>query len=181
MSIASDSYSKHKNLKISAAELGIPWQSLYVQLRKEGVQVTGDKLRYGTDRDKLGALAEQEFCRLVPIASDLNAKSFQSKYDFDVLGFKVDVKASMPRQLNKRYKALSWAFSFKKQSMICDFICCFCLNEDKTIRHVLLVPKEFFHGLQTVSVSCDGYSKWLDYKVEASELAPFFQSVSEVQ
>lgn len=61
--------------------------------------------------------------------------------------------------------------------MMCDFICCFCMNDDKTTKHILLVPSEFFKGLQTVSVSCNGDSKWLDYAVEADELLKFFSDL----
>lgn len=53
MSIESDAYEKHKNLKLAAEELGIKWQYLYVILRKEGVAVCGDKSRYGSDKDRL--------------------------------------------------------------------------------------------------------------------------------
>lgn len=162
------------NLKLAASELGVAWQSLYVRLKQMGEPVTGDKLRYGSDRDRLGAMGEQEFIRLVPFAVSRNTFKYQSEYDFDVLGKKVDVKTSYPRQLNRKYDAKSWAFSFKKQSLICDFICCFCMNEDKSVRHVLLIPSEFFIGLQTVSVSCQGGSKWLDYTVNANDLAGFF-------
>jgi hypothetical protein len=176
MSIESNAYSKHKNLKIAANELGIKWQILYAKLKAQGVNVTGDKLRYGTDRDRLGALGEQMFKNLVPFAKDHNQDQFQSKVDFDVNGLKVDVKAGKPRQLNKRFKALSWSFSFKRQALIADFIVCFCLDEESSIEHVLLVPKEFFVGLQTVSVSREGISKWLDYKIEPQELAEFFTS-----
>lgn len=172
-------YRKHMNLKLAALELGVAWQSLYVRLKKLGEPVTGDKLRYGTDRDRLGAIAEAEFKRLVPFATDNNKLQHQSKYDFDVNGQKVDVKAARPHQLNKKYEAKSWAFSFKKQSLVCDFICCFCFNDDKTLAHVLLVPSEFFKGLQTVSVSCSGGSKWLDYSISQYELAPFFTSLFE--
>lgn len=176
MSIESDAYNKHKNLKIAANELGIKWQTLYVKLKAQGVNVVGDKLRYGADRDRLGALGEQMFQFLVPFAKDHNQEQFQSKVDFDVNGLKVDVKAGKPRQLNKRFKALSWSFSFKRQSLIADFIVCFCLDEEKNIEHVLLVPNEFFAGLQTVSVSREGGSKWLDYKIDPNELADFFLS-----
>lgn len=177
MSIASDAYNKHRNLKLAAAEIGMPWQSLYVQLKKEGVAVTGDKLRYGSDRDRLAALAEAEFKRLVPAARDMNTVAFQAKWDFEVGGLKVDVKAAMPSQRNKKYDAKGWAFSFKKQSLLCDFICCFCMGEDKSIGRVLLVPKEFFEGLQTITVSCEGRSKWLEYSTAPEELAPFFASI----
>jgi hypothetical protein len=172
-------YEKHRNLKLAAAELGITWQTLYVRLRRAGVAVIGDKMRYGTDRDRLGAMSEAQFQQLVPYAVSKNAEAFQAKYDFDVAGHKVDVKASMPRRLNKRHQAESWAFSFKKQSLVCDFIVCFCLNEERAPEHILLVPKEFFAGLQTVSVSRRGDSKWLDYAVKPSELAEFFSAVPQ--
>jgi hypothetical protein len=179
MNIESDAYHKHMNLKIAANELGIKWQTLYVKLKAQGVKVVGDKLRYGSDRDKLGATGEQMFRNLVPFAKDCNQSQYQSKVDFHVNGLMVDVKASKPRQLNKRYKSLSWSFSFKKQALVADFIVCFCLDEEKNIEHILLVPSEFFVGLQTVSVSRNGGSKWLDYKIETHELPLFFLSFEE--
>ena len=51
-------YEKHKNLKLAANELGVKWQTLYVQLRNRGVPITGDKSRYGSDKDRLAARAE---------------------------------------------------------------------------------------------------------------------------
>lgn len=181
MSLIQEAYAKHKNLKLAAAELGMPWQILYANLKKEGVDVTGDKLRYGSDRDKLSALAEDEFSRLVPSAKVMNQVRWQYPWDFEVGDLKIDVKASMPRQLNKKYPATSWAFSFKKQSLTCDFIVCFCFGVDKAIQRVLLVPKEFFMGLQTVSVSCEGNSKWLDYAVEPGDLSSFFSSLAPAE
>lgn len=167
-------YRKHMNLKLAANELGIAWQTLYCRLKAMGEPVAGDKLRYGTDRDRLGAMGEAEFKRLVPFAVDNNEREFQSKFDFTVAGWKVDVKAALPRRLSKRFAAQSWAFSFKRQSLICDFMCCFCFDENKANPRILLVPSEFFRGLQTVSVSCAGESKWLDYTIPADELAQFF-------
>lgn len=170
-------YRKHMNLKLAAAELGVAWQSLYVRLKNLGEPIIGDKMRYGSDRDRLAAMAEEKFLQLVPFAIDQNKISWQSKVDFSVLGHLVDVKSARPRQLNKRFEALSWSFSFKKQSMVCDFVCCFCLDEEKAIEHVLLVPKEFFVGLQTVSVSRNGGSKWLDYAIPQQNLAGFFSAL----
>ncbi len=172
-------YQKHMNLKLAANELGIAWQSLYVRLKKAGVPVSGDKLRYGTDRDKLGAIGESHFKALVPFAMSRNDYEYQSKYDFDVCGFKIDVKASRPHKLNQKYESLSWAFSFKKQTLVCDFICCFCMDEEKEIECVLLIPKEFFKGLKTITVSRNGDSKWKDYSINPSELADFFSSLAE--
>jgi hypothetical protein len=178
MTLEKTTYEKYRNLKLASAELGIPWQSLYARLRSQGVSVSGDKLRYGSDRDKLAAMAEQEFYRLVPNATSNNEIKWQAKWDFNVGVLKVDVKASMPRQLSSKYPALSWSFSLKKQALLCDFICCFCMSSERKVEKVLLVPKEFFEGLQTVSVSCAGGSKWLDYSVEPKDLAPFFNSLN---
>jgi hypothetical protein len=178
MSIESDAYAKHMNLKLAANELGVNWKTLYCRLKKQGVKVAGDKLRYGADRDKLGALGESIFKKYVPDAVDKNKTEFQSKYDFDIYGLKIDVKCGKPRQLNKKYTALSWSFSFKKQSLIADFIVCFCLDDQNQIEKTLLVPNEFFKGLQTVSVSKDGGSKWLDYATSPEELQDFFKEVS---
>lgn len=168
-------YRKHQNLHLAAIELGIPWQTLYVRLKRSGEPVTGNKMRYGNDRDQLGALAEAEFKKLVSFAIDKNSLEYQSKFDFSVLGFKVDVKASRPRQLSKKYTALSWSFSFKRQTLICDFVCCFCMTKDKEVARILLVPSEYFKGLQTVSVGCSGDSKWLDFAISAQDLPTFFR------
>lgn len=171
-------YEKHKNLKIAAAEIGIPWQTLYVQLKRCGVPVVGDKLRYGSDRDKLAAMAESKFIDLVPFAENMNQTKFQSKFDFMANGLKVDVKAAKPHQPNKRYPSKCWSFSVKKQALVCDFIVCFCFDEHRELVHTLLVPSEFFSGLQTVSVSCSGASKWLDYEVPSESLEGFFKDIS---
>lgn len=170
-------YERHRNLKLAAAELGMKWQTLYVHLKGAGVAVTGDRLRYGTDRDRLGALAEAEFGRLVPGAIAHNDRQHQAPIDFDVRGYGVDVKCAMPRHGLARSKAKRWAFSFKRQSLTADFVCCFCMTEGRAIAHVLLVPQEFFAGLRSVSVACSGASKWLDYAIPPDELAAFFDAL----
>jgi len=172
-------YEKHKNLKLAANEIGIKWQTLYYRLKNQGIKVIGDKLKYGSDRDKLSSKAEAIFKEYVPSAIAMNDIKWQHKYDFDVNGHKVDVKCSVKRRLSKRYKSMSWAFSFKKQTLVCDFVCCFCLGDNNDVEKVLLVPSEFFKGLQTVSVAASGASKWLDYSVDVTELAEFFDSLNK--
>ena len=172
-------YEKHKNLKIAAQEIGIKWQTLYLRLKNQGIAVIGDKLRYGSDRDKLSAKAEAIFKEHVPSAVSMNDIKWQHKHDFEVNGFKVDVKCSMKRRLSSKYQSKSWAFSFKKQTITCDFVCCFCLDDNKEVENVLLVPSEFFKGLQTVSVASSGNSKWLDYSVDICELEEFFMSLNK--
>ena len=173
-------YQRHMNLKLAANELGMQWQTLYSRLKKAGVRVVGDKLRYGSDRDRLAAMAESKFLELVPLAKNMNALEFQSKYDFMAGDFKVDVKAAKPTIGNAKLQAKRWAFSVKKQALICDFIVCFCFSENRELVHTLLIPSEFFQGLQTVSISCEGQSKWLDYVVPSESLHGFFEDMNQL-
>lgn len=176
MSIHSDSYEKHKNLKLAACELSIPWQTLYVKLKKEGVNVTGDKSRHGSSGDKLAAMAEGEFSKIAPFAKNMNEKMYQSPHDFEIGDLKIDVKCSMPRILNKKSSSKSWSFSIKKQTFTCDFICCFCKKDDKSTEKILMIPREFFEGIQTISVGCNGKSKWFDYEISKPDLHSFLDS-----
>ena len=176
MSIESECYGKHKNLKIAAQELGMKWQSLYVQLRKEGVPVTGDKSRYGRPSDQLAAKAEAIFQGLVPDALDKNAEKWQSKYDFLVNGrHRVDVKASNRNRQSQQSKAFRWSFLFTKQAYECDFFCCFCLAEDgESVSKILLIPHELVEGMQTMSVPCASKGKWGDFEIPSDEISKFF-------
>ena len=173
MSIYSESYSKHKNLKISADELGINWATLYSILKNEGVNVTGDKTRYGSMKDKLGAFGESIFKSIVPNAIYMNETKWQSKFDFKCNDFKIDVKTSSRRKYMKNSNSTRWAFSCKNNQSECDFLVCFCLNDDKSIENILLVPFEIYSGSQTISVSTSG-SKWLEFSVTKDELFMFF-------
>ena len=160
MTLESVAYEKHKNLKLAASEIGIKWQTLYCRLRKQGIQVCGDKTRYGTPKDQLATFAESGFKRLVPDAINMNSVEWQSKYDFSVNGYKIDIKSATQKRGLKRSNSMRWAFSIKKQSVICDFICCFCMNEKREIEKILLIPRELFEGMQTISVATSGNSKW---------------------
>lgn len=170
-------YQKHKNLKLAAEELGIKWQTLYVQLRKAGIPVTGDKTRYGSDTDRLAAMAELEFKNLVPFASDQNSIKFQSKFDFLVGSEKVDIKASRLNLGNKKFAAKRWAFSVKKQEFCADFIVCFAMHEHDY--RIFLIPGELVRNYQTISIAenKDSKSKWLQYEVSKSELTEFFEEI----
>lgn len=169
-------YEKHKNLKLAAEELGMNWQTLYVQLRKLGVAVTGDKSRYGSDRDKLAVRGELTFAEYVPKAVSANEAKFQAKVDFIVGKTSVDVKAAKLGQGNKRFSARRWSFSIKKQRLEADFFVCFAFADDGTCR-TLLIPGELVRDLQTISISEFGKSKWWQYEVRASDLAAFFDAL----
>lgn len=170
-------YRRHKNLKVAAKEVGIAWQNLYCRLRAAGEQVTGDKERYGSEKDRFAARAESEFHKLVPFAEDMNQHQFQPRYDFDVHGLRVDVKASNLHQGHHRTKFKRWAFSVKKQEPDADFFVLFAFNDDQ-IDAVLLIPGEVARKYQTIHLSDSGRGKWWDYKIDLDDLAPFFTQLA---
>ncbi len=173
--ICINAYDKYKNLKLAANEIGIKWQDLYVILKKEGVKVTGDKARYGSETDKLAAKGEKIFSDLVPDAKNLNKEQYQSKIDFDVFGYGVDVKTSNLNKSNSKAKSKRWAFSVKKQELIADFFVGIAL-EDGILDKVYLIPCEIAKHYQTISVSENG-SKWDDYLIEPNDVLGFFRSL----
>lgn len=168
-----EAYQRLKNLKLVGDELGIPWQSVYVNLKKAGVPVTGDKSRYGSDKDRLAARAEQEFQRLVPIAESQNEKRYQSKIDFLIGETSVDIKASLQHAGHVNANYMRWAFSMKKQEMLADFVVCFGYYPDWRYE-LLLLPGEIIRKYQTVSIAVNGKSKWRDYQIAPDTLAAFF-------
>ena len=162
-----ESYDRLKNLKLVGEEIGMPWQTVYVELRKAGVAVTGDKTRYGSDKDRLAAKAEAEFKRLIPYAEDQNRLAFQPKCDFLVLGYAVDVKCG------RRLRG-SWMFSVKKQEFCADFIVCFAMMDGGSYQ-TLLLPGELVRRYQTIRVTTGG--KWMAYTIAPDQLSRFFQQM----
>lgn len=172
-------YEKHKNLKLAANELGMKWQNLYVQLRKFGTPIIGDKARYGSDKDRLAAQVESEFQKLVPNAVNQNGLRYQSKFDFLIGKEKVDIKSANAKQGSKRFDAKRWAFSVKKQEFCADFVVCFAMKE--VGYRLFLIPGELVRNYQTVSISVnqESKSKWIQYEIEPNELADFFNQLNE--
>lgn len=174
---AIESYSRLKNLKLVGEEIGIPWQNVYIHLRNNNVNVTGDKSRYGSDKDRLAAKAEKLFKAIVPFADDQNETKYQSKFDFMVKGNKVDVKASTLKQSSKRFPAKRWMFSVKKQELIADYLACFAFIDDDNYRF-LLIPGEFIRHYQTISISCAGNSKWDQFAIDPKDVSQFFTDLN---
>ena len=171
-------YEKHKNLKLAANDIGMKWQTLYVRLKKNNIAVVGDKAKYGSLADKIGAKGEKHFMSLVPDAKDQNVSKFQAPVDFDVWGVLVDVKASLKKSSSKTTSAMRWAFSISRQVSSSDFFVFFAYDaEGVLVEKVFLIPTEMVSHLQTISISTAGGSKWNDYEVESSELAPFFSEI----
>jgi hypothetical protein len=170
--IEKEAYQKHKNLKLAADELGVKWQTLYVHLRQAGVPVLGDKSRYGSDKDRFAAKAEDEFKRLIPGALSQNEIQFQAKIDFLVGNEKVDIKSSSLKYGCKGHpNSMRWSFSIKKQAFCADFLVCFAfLNEGYRL---FLFPGETVRNYQTITIPQKG-GKWSGYEINPEELSEFF-------
>lgn len=173
-----EAYRKHKHLKLAATEVGIPWQTVYVHLQRAGEPVVGDKLKYGSDSDKLASLGEQKFLELVPEAEDLNRRKFQAKVDFYVRGYSVDVKCSRAHRSSKGTPRKRWAFSIKKQEFVADFFVCFGMTAESELVTCLLVPGEIARKRTTINLPETG-GKWRDYEVQIEDLNEFFMALPE--
>ncbi|WP_050747501.1 hypothetical protein [Sodalis glossinidius] len=91
------SYERLKNLKLVGLDVGIPWQTVYIYLKRNGVRVIADKARYGSATDRIVVISEQWLKKDVPDAIDNNQIYFQSTIDFTVSKISVDVKTSQIR------------------------------------------------------------------------------------
>ena len=172
-----EAYEKHKHLKNAADELGIPWQTLYVHLKKEGVPVCGDKSTYGSLKDKLAAHGEEIFKKIIPTAIDNNQSKFQAKVDFHVGSYAVDVKTATPRKPYPKYHSFSWSFSLRKQSMEADFFVFVALDSEKNESMFFLIPAEMVRGKQTISIPLSLKSKWKNFMIEKRDLKLFFNQL----
>lgn len=126
-------------------------------------------------------IGERMFRKTFPEAEDQNEKSFQPEFDFFLKDLKLDVKTSFPRDMKSRgTKVLyRWGFNTRRQQNA-DYIVCYCMDgdfEDYTLNCILLIPNEFIVGMQTVSVSCKGRSKWLDFVITEDELKQFIDQL----
>lgn len=175
------SYEQHKHLKTVGDELGIPWQTVYVNLKRMGIPVTGDKMAHGSPKDKLAATGELMFGSYVRCARNLNAESFQPKIDFDVRGYGVDVKTAIRCPSDKKFKSARWAFSLKKQVLEADFFVLMALGENKNLEKCFLIPAELVRNLQTISIPVSMKSKWAGFLIETNpnHLGGFFKSLPE--
>lgn len=178
MSITSkcvESYSRLKHLKLVGEEIGIPWQTVYVHLKKAGVSVTGDKARYGSASDRLANKAEAEFQKTIPWAKDNNKTEFQSSIDFNVDSSTVDIKAS---RLKFDGKLSRWAFCVNKQRDDADFFVLYAYDEKGCgILHLFLIPGEIAREKTTISITESLNSKWADYIISSSDMVDFFNDL----
>lgn len=154
-----------------------------IQHAKEG-GLSGNwryKARYGSVTDRIAVIGEQKFKKAVPIAIDNNDLKYQADIDFTIGNVTVDVKTSRIKRYQRvngiRHSAPRWGYCINKQKDTADFFVLYALNDDNETEHVFLMPNEIVTTVSTISIPETLASKWADYKIEESELLPFFQSL----
>lgn len=174
-----ESYSRLKNLKLVEQDTGVKWQTVYWHLKKEGVDVCGDKARYGSVSDRIAVLGEQRFHDTVPFAEDNNEGKWQASVDFSIGGVTIDVKTARltpaGRTPNGKSFAAKWGFCINKQVDIADYFVLYALDEvEAEPAHALLIPREIATTKTTIAVPLSLKSKWSDYRIEENDLFEFF-------
>lgn len=167
-------YDKHKNLKIAASEIGMKWQTLYWYLKRENYPIVGDKSAYGSAKDKFAARAESDFKRIVPMATDMNKETYQSKYDFKINGLKIDIKASNLNHGINGSKYMRWAFSLRRQEMFADFVVGMAYKNNELCK-LFLFPSEQIRFRQTITISERGSKRWSEFEISDIDLKEFFE------
>lgn len=90
-----DAYAASGDMRAAAALAGMNMLTAFRLLKMSGAMLVSDRLKFGSDGQKMGALAEVEFQRLVPNARQMNTNQNQHPgFDFLVGSNRIDVKAS---------------------------------------------------------------------------------------
>lgn len=145
-------YKKTRTLRGACLETGVPPYIGYSWLKSEGLISQNDKVNTGKICSaKLGAIAEQEFQRLVPWALNAN-KNLQAScpaFDFDVSGVKVDVKYSTVQ--SRGYWNFKVAFG---KALRPDYYAVFCATGAslKDGYRLFLFPDELLEGRRNVYI-----------------------------
>lgn len=177
-------YRESHNLDKVCATVGVHKLTAFKILKFNGVLTTEERLKIGSLSGRIGASAEQEFQRLVPAARSMNdIVTSNPGFDFDVSGWRVDVKAFGPAKLKGRKStARTWQVRLAKHSTAFDHVDVFCVflaSEAGQMVHecgyrTFLVPVELVQGRSYLKKT-EGHPSVLDsLEVQPDQLAAFF-------
>jgi len=167
-------YEELPNIKLVANKTGIKWQTDYWYLKKDGVEVRGDKALYGSTKDRFAHKGEEYIQKILPSAINQNLYSFQPKIDFLIGDKSLEIKSSKLEAT----KVNRWAFSLKKQKKLADYFILLAFDsEGNDVIHHFMIPNELLtENLQTISISKNvTKSKWSDFLIPKEELIEFFE------
>lgn len=177
-------YRASRNLDEACAAAGVHKLTMFKILKINGVMLAEDRLTIGSVGSRLGASAEQEFQRLVPRARSMNAiVSSNPGFDFEVGGWRVDVKAFGPIKIaGRKSNVPRWQIKLGRRGALSphvDFFCIFLTYEptkplQQCVYQCYLVPAELAAGRNYLNKT-EGLPSALDsLQVSPAELAAFF-------
>ena len=177
-------YRSSPDIDAACRVAGVHKLTMFKILKFNGVMLIADRLKVGSQSSRIGASAEQEFARLVPMAKSINAIcSSNPGFDFDANGWRVDVKAASPlKQPNRKKLTSVWRPRLSNggpMSEHVDVLCIFLLPKSGALARagdykVYLVPADLVRGRcylqKTEGIPCE-----LDtFEVAPKQLADFF-------
>ncbi len=146
-----DLYLKYKDFEKAVQLSGLPTLIAHLKLLKSGVLEIDDKIKYGSEGGKLGALAEQKFQKMIPEAINYNTivKKNNPIFDFKYGDLTIDVKYS---SLHKRGNTKYWQVRPSKADLIVIYL------ESKAGRkldspEILVIPQAFIYTKSTLFVT----------------------------
>lgn len=155
--------------------------TMYKILKMHGVMLVEDRLKIGSMASRFGASAEKEFQRLVPAAKSMNViVNSNPGFDFDVNGWRVDVKAFSPMKIAGRKSTVPrWQAAIRGMQDYVDMFCVFLAVGKETVQgcayRTYLVPAELAHG-RSYLCKTEGRPSELDaLEVAPADLAGFFE------
>lgn len=184
-------YRSSPDLNTACQTAGVHKLTMFKILKMNGVMLIADRLKIGSPGSRMGASAEQEFLRLVPAAKSINAIcSSNPGFDFDVNGWRVDVKAAGPMRLPARKTpALRWQPRVSNGGPVSehvDLFCLFLLFKPEAMAQecgykLYLLPADLVRGRRYISKT-EGIPSELDeFEVQPDQLANFFNLETAAQ
>lgn len=187
-----EAYIECQDLTTAARKVGMNMLIAFKILKISGVMLVNDRLKYGSGGSKMGAMAELEFQKLVPIAKQMNSNSKQNpQFDFLVGNKKIDVKAASLTKYRGNENRLVWHFHVRRHYQTeygADFYVFFCALNGQKISSgydLYLVPTELMggeeHGVRTIMMrESEKHSHWLsEFKIDNDEILDFFTSIDD--
>ena len=174
-------YQQHGNIAAVTHATGCPPYIAYKWLAMARLLRPQERANYGTQGNKLSALAEMEFKKLVPFAMDANRhlQNNNPVFDFDVGGQTVDVKWS---KLGKKGVYIFEVAANKAYAP--DWFALFCGHADAIDErvfkdsqyHLVLLPAAVVMGMAQLRFPAKGSkSKYWEFEIPPAELAGFFK------
>lgn len=184
-------YRSSPDLDTACRVAGVHKLTMFKILKFSGVMLIADRLKMGTPGGRLGASGEQEFQRLMPAARSMNAICEGNPgFDFDVHGWRVDVKSASPtKKTGRKTTAKTWQAKIcepdRAPSELVDMFCIFFSHNpaEKMMRagaySMFLVPADLVRGRKYLCRT-EGQPGPLDeFEVQPADLAAFFEPLEK--